>query len=93
MVQQFYLIYCVPVHIYELVSHWTRQATVDFVSMYNLGQFYPPYCLDVTTQDRPEQGENKWDKGKYEEGAEAMANVKYDWEKMGEMKLSGTREG
>lgn len=25
-----------PVHVYELVSHFTRQATVDFVSMYSL---------------------------------------------------------
>lgn len=45
MVQQYYLIYCMPVHVYELVPHCTRQATVDFVSMYSLGQSHPPYCL------------------------------------------------
>lgn len=50
-----------PVRVYELVSHCTRQATVDFVSMYSLGQSHPPYCLNVTDQDRPEQGgRNKW---------------------------------
>lgn len=64
MVQQFYLIYCMPVHVYELVSHCTRQATVDFVSMYSLGQSHPPYCLYVTAQERPEQGRrNKWRQG------------------------------
>lgn len=40
-------------------SHCTRQATVDFVSMYSLGQSNPPYCLYVTAQERPEQGERE----------------------------------
>lgn len=56
MVQQIFLIYCMPVHIYELVSCCTRQGTVDFISMYSLGQSHPPYCLYVTAQERPEQG-------------------------------------
>lgn len=60
MVQQFYLIYCMPVHVYELVSHCTRQATVDFVSMYSLGQSHPPYCLCVTAQERSGQGGRNW---------------------------------
>lgn len=57
-------IWYMPVHVYEPVSHCTRQVTVDFISMYSLGQCHPPYCLYVAAQDRPEQGEGrKWGSG------------------------------
>lgn len=55
MIQQFYLIYCMMVY-YELVSHSTRQATLDFMFMYSVEQSpHSPYCLLFAAQEGPEQ--------------------------------------
>lgn len=78
MIQQFYLIYCMMVHNYELVSHSTRQATLDFMFMYSVEQSpHPPYCLLFAAQERPEQVWEKYTTHGVNQGSSRTEDAKH----------------
>lgn len=93
MVQEFYLIYCMPLHVYELVCHCTRQDNSGlcfYVQSVGASSTILPMC-HYSGRARADRVLNETEGSA--EGAQATGHGKHTWEHEGAMRMSGRHQG